>query len=128
MAATSTVDPEGRVTLPAELLREIGGQLGDTVTLRAIRTGTVKLKVSSGAARGRVSVPAPIDHGAISRPSRAEGPPGPADQDLQQEFIPLTLAEMLERSKIEGPIDEEDLREGWHDDAARDAIKSTIGD
>jgi bifunctional DNA-binding transcriptional regulator/antitoxin component of YhaV-PrlF toxin-antitoxin module len=122
MVATRKVDQKGRVMVPEQVVREIGGKPGDIVTFRPTGRGTVEMTVA-GSERA-TSVPPRV---GAAEASQGPGPSGkqPGVDERREgevELVPMTLAEMLDRFKIEGPIDEVELREGWHDDAARDVI------
>jgi len=83
MIAEIMVAKGERVTIPAEVLAEIGAKPGDTVTFRVTGPRTVEL---------------------------TRLPPG------------LTAVELIERYPIEGPIDENEAREAWQAEAAKEVF------
>jgi AbrB family looped-hinge helix DNA binding protein len=79
-------------------------------------------------ARGQVTLPREIRRAAGIRPGdtvifEAVGP-----DTVTLHVLPrLTLAEMFERYRIEGPIDEPSDREAWQAEAAKDIIGAPHG-
>jgi bifunctional DNA-binding transcriptional regulator/antitoxin component of YhaV-PrlF toxin-antitoxin module len=74
-------------------------------------------------ARGQVTLPRAIRKGADIKPGDLIGMKvtGPGRVELHV-VARMTLAEVFERFRIEGPIDETADREAWQDVAARDVL------
>jgi len=123
MAAATKVRADGLVVVPPDVARDIGVKLGATVTFRTIGPNSVEMTVwpqPPGDARAETDRE-PSDNAV---PVEAQGAATGAERaGGVNDLRPFTLAEMIERFPIEGPIDEADLREGWHDEAAKDVLR-----
>lgn len=117
--ARDTVREGGQVTLPREVLEQAGVNAGDVAEFEVMGPHRIEIRV--------------VSHGNEPSPSRppervvdAEGPAPPASasrESIDPDTLPiLTLEELLERYRIEEPIDFEAEREAWHDEAAKDVF------
>jgi hypothetical protein len=116
--ARETVREGGQVALPREVLEQAGVNIGDVTEFEVLGPHRIEIRV----------IPCG-DEPSPSQPSEpmvdAEGvaPPAMSQDPIDPDTLPiLTLEEMLERYRIEGPIDFEAEREAWHDEAAKDVF------
>lgn len=79
-------------------------------------------------ARGQVTLPSAIRRAVGLKPGDAVLFEAIGPRTVQLRALPrLTLAEALQRFRIEGPIDDAADREEWQDTAARDVLGSRDG-
>ena len=103
---TATLREGGQVTLPQEFLRAAGVGPGDLAVFEVTGPDTVQIKVIP-----RSALPA------------VEDVPGAVTSPAEHDDLPvLTPADLFERYRIEGPVDEAADRESWHDEAAKDVF------
>lgn len=85
--------------------------------------GKVLTKVQS---RGQITLPGEVRREAGIGPGDSVTVEAVGPGTVRVKALPkLTLAEALERYRIEGPIDEPADREAWQDIAARDVLGSS---
>jgi len=110
MAAQVRVPDDGRVVLPPEIAGDIGVEPGAMVTFRTVGPHTAEITVRPGAHSVTTPDGRPSDTTARDAAvATLEGDTENAPRELQL----LTLAEMLERYPIEGPIEEISDEELW---------------
>lgn len=108
---TDTVGKGGEVKLPHDVMTAAATQPGDGITFEVPEPNTIVL---------RILPPASHDKPAIS-PEACEH--DPARTPVNYDELPiLTLEEMLDRYRIEGPVDLKADREAMHDDMAKDVF------
>jgi AbrB family looped-hinge helix DNA binding protein len=74
-------------------------------------------------ARGQVTLPREIREAAAVQPGDHVVIRVTEDRRIERIPVPrLTLSEALERYRIDEPIDDSTLHEGWKDDAVKDLL------
>ncbi len=115
--AHTLLGTRGQLTLPDEVLELTHAQPGDTVVVEVIDPDTITLKIDRGnlqddAAR---SEDKPIGIADLIE--------GYGDRPVKDDDLPiLTLEQMFERYRIEGPIDLKADREAMADEMAKDVF------
>lgn len=109
----------GQLTLPDEILELTRAQPGDTVVVEVTGPDTITLKIDRSApdndATHFEAEPRPIGISDLIA--------GHGDRPVKYDDLPiLTLEQMFERYRIEGPIDFEADREAMYDDMAKDVF------
>ena len=79
-------------------------------------------------ARGQVTLPREIRHAANIKPGDRVTFRVTQEGTVEMRVLPrLTLAEALERYRIEEPIDWQEFERGWQDEAAKDILGAQRG-
>lgn len=116
--ARETVREGGQVTLPREVLEQAGVNVGDVTEFEEMGPHRIEIRVIS-----RGDEPSPSQTSELVVDDEGVAPPATSQEPIDPDTLPiLTLEEMLERYRIEGPIDFEAEREAWHDEAAKDVF------
>lgn len=129
---TVVVDEDGRAALPREVLVAAMAEPGDLIECWAAGPQEIAAKVVFRIPTTNEA--ALFQTAATGKPPAARSAEGPATEGPERGYEPgnepvdydslprLTLAELLERYPIEGPVDSEDDRTAIHDAMAKDVL------
>lgn len=116
--AVETIGKGGTIALPKDLLDAAQIEAGDRVRVELTEPRTLTLTL----------LPRPSSPDAVPPSTEAVAPPTgrlvpPENAPVDYDSLPrLTLAELLERYPIEGPVDLEADREALYDEMAKDVF------
>lgn len=125
MVARAKVHDGGPVTIPDEVLSDLGVEPGSSLTFRQTGPYTAEITVwprplTLDEFLERYRTDEPYDDAKVREEWQAE-----AAKDAMRHVgkpKPFTLEEALTRFRVDGPVDDEALREAWQDDAAKDVF------